>query len=644
MDWRKAALWTGGTVALLLAAAAICLHLLVDPDRLKKAARDKALAAWERELLMGDVRLDLFPLPALRANQVSLSNPAWAKDPHLVAADLVRAELELLPLLVGKVRIKRLSLEGLKAGLEVAEDGGVSWQLGRTQPNEPRTEAETEEEALHVAAIHIRNADIVFRKQKRPDATPWRIQEAVLESQPGLKDVRLDARIVRFDRPLHVKGHLADLSRLGQAGAVSQGTIELDWGAARFSASGTLPLERSLKGQDLGASLKAQSIHEIFAFFGIERSKTAPAQVSLRAAENGGRIEIKEIVASLGQLRVTGDATVTRGKETRIAARLQSDRVDWLKALAEAGGTIKPPRNDGEVFHEDRVAWRAVTAIGALDGTADLAIGSLKLGNGIEIRKLRTQVKFGDGRMEMAPFAGEMLGGSARGALRFDGNRKSLRFELDGDNLLLERWFHERGSKVPFKGGPMTVTARLDLAGETYRALAASVTGPLRIRMGKGTWNNPRAGEAEEKMVSAFLPKDGTDVAFECAAANIGFRAGQASGNDLIGARSDVSQLIVSGTLDARSESLDLRGRVVPRRGSRIGLASFAGEVQIGGKFAKPTIQLDPAAAPAVLARAGAAIASAGVTVIGTALIDSAESRIDPCEKVGGEKRAGSRD
>ena len=634
MNWRKAALWTVAAAALLVLAAAICLHLLVDPERLKKAARDRALAAWERELLLGDVHLDLFPLPALRANKVSLANPKWAKDPQLLQADLVRAELELLPLLTGKVRIKRLSLDGVKAGLEVAEDGEVTWQLGRTQPNEPRAEVATEEQALHVASVHIRNADIVFRKQKRPDATPWRIQEAVLESQPGLKDVRLDARIVRFERPLHVKGRFADLSNLGQAGAVSEGTLELDWGAARFAVSGTFPLERSLKGQDIGGSLKAQSIHEIFAFFGIERSKTAPTQISMRARETEGRIEMKEIVASLGQLRVTGDATVTRGKETRIAARLQADRIDWLKTLAEAGGTIKPPRNDGEVFHEDRVAWRAVTAIGALDGTADIAIGSLKMGNGIEIRKLRTQVKFGDGRMEMAPFSGEMLGGSARGALRFDGNRKSLRFELDGDNLLLERWFHERGSKVPFKGGPMKVTARLDLAGETYRALAASVTGPLRIRMGKGTWNNPRAGEAEEKMVSAFLPKNGTDVAFECGAANIDFRAGQASGNNLIGARSDVSQLVTSGRLDARSESLDLRGRIVPRRGSRIGLASFAGDVQIGGKFAKPTIQLDPAAAPAVLARAGAAIATAGVTVLGTALLDSAESKNDPCEAV----------
>ena len=65
MDWRKAAWWTLGVSALLVLAVAICLHLLVDPERLKKAARDKALSAWERELLLGDVRFDFFPVPSL---------------------------------------------------------------------------------------------------------------------------------------------------------------------------------------------------------------------------------------------------------------------------------------------------------------------------------------------------------------------------------------------------------------------------------------------------------------------------------------------------------------------------------------------------------------------------------------------------
>ena len=129
MSWRKAALVSAILVGLLVAAAALALHALVDPQRLKKAARDRALAAWERELLMGDVELTLFPRPSLRAAKVAVANPSWAKEPHLLQADVVRADLELLPLLTGKVRVSSLALDGVKAALEVAEDGAVSWEL-----------------------------------------------------------------------------------------------------------------------------------------------------------------------------------------------------------------------------------------------------------------------------------------------------------------------------------------------------------------------------------------------------------------------------------------------------------------------------------------------------------------------------------
>src|SRR5687767_158238 len=128
MKWRKAALWTVGVAALLLVAAAAWLHALVDPERLTKAAHDRAPIAREPELPLGDSECPLFPVPSLRASKVSLANPAWAKDPHLLLAESVRADLELLPLLLGKVRIKHLALDGVKAGLEVADDGTASWE------------------------------------------------------------------------------------------------------------------------------------------------------------------------------------------------------------------------------------------------------------------------------------------------------------------------------------------------------------------------------------------------------------------------------------------------------------------------------------------------------------------------------------
>lgn len=141
-----------------------------------------------------------------------------------------------------------------------------------------------------------------------------------------------------------------------------------------------------------------------------------------------------------------------------------------------------------------------------------------------------------------------------------------------------------------------------------------------------------RAQEAMRQVQSqnALLPKGNQAIQIQCAAANLDFKSGRASGKNLVGARSDVSQLLTSRHVDFRDESIDLRGNVYARSGVRLGLASIASDVQIAGKLAKPTMQLDPNATPAVLARAGAAIASAGATLIGGALVDALETKERP--------------
>jgi AsmA family protein len=634
MDWRKAAVVSAILVGLLVAAAALALHALVDPQRLKSAARDRALAAWERELLMGDVELTLFPRPSLRAAKVAVANPSWAREPHLLQADVVRADLELVPLLTGKVRIKSLAMDGVKAALEVADDGAVSWELKpAAEPKKPPPAEADVSDALQIATVEIRNARIVHREGREP-SEPWLVEAARMESAPGHRNVRVEARLKRHGRALHVKARLEDLSALGDKGAATAGEALFDWGDARLEAKGRLPLDKSLAGMDVDAVLEAKSLQGLLAFFGFERGKTAPVHVKLKAVEDGGHVALRGIAAKLGALAVSGDGRISTGDRKKVHANLQAERLDWLKALADAGGTIRPKRRDGQIFHADPVAWRALGVIGGMEGSADLRIGTLRLGNGIELGKVKTKMTFGNGRLTLKPFAAEMLGGSGQGSLAFDSGKKSVRFELDGENLLLERWFRERGSKVPFTGGPMKASARLALAGATYRELASSVTGNVRLRMGKGVWDSKRVGEAEEVMVRALHPREDQAMELQCAAADLEFRNGRASGKDIVGARSDVSQLLTSGSVDLKEETLDLRGKVYARSGSRIGLASIASEVQVGGRLAKPTMQLDPDARPAVIARAGAAIATAGASLLGSAVVDAVEAKNNPCEIV----------
>lgn len=631
MNWRRLTIASAAALVLLAAGIATAVHLLVDPEKLRDIAQARARAEWGRDVQVGGVALNLLPWPSVRATKVAFAAPPWARSRNVLEVDQVDANLELAPLFVGKVRVKTLSLEGVKAALEEADDGADNWSRGGTEASEgARAPVDG---PLAIGSVHVRNV-VVHRRVGSVDSAPWVIEEASADVEPGLRNVHVEAKVKRHDQPLAVSARLADLSRLGEAGAVSEGRVELAFAQTRATIEGRLPLERSLQGHALHAEASSKSLEDVFAFMGFERGRTAPFALSFVSRGTAAGAELGSIAMALGELKVQGELRVATGKGARrVTGRLASNRIDWLKTLEQSGGKVKPPRHDGEVFHADPVAWRAISFLGAVDAQLDLAVESLRLGNGLQLENVKARAKLGDGVVEFAPFSAAMLGGSGGGSLRLDAPKKSIKVAFEGDKLSLGQWFEQRGSKVPFKDGPMTIKATLAMAGETFRELAASVTGPVTLRMGRGTWASAKAGEIEEMMVSALASKGSTDLHFECAAAKLDFTRGRASGGRVLGVRTDVSQLLTGGAIDFRDETVDLHGRVQARKGITLGLATLAGGVRISGKVARPRIGMDPDEKPALLARAAAAVATAGASIVGETLLTAA-ARDDPCEAV----------
>jgi uncharacterized protein involved in outer membrane biogenesis len=628
MNWRKATLWTAGTLILLGAAGVAAIHSIVDSEHLKKIAREKAQAAWGRDLAIGEMSLELWPLPALHAENVGLANPPGSKDPMLLRADSVTAELALLPLLIGKVRVKNLSLEGAKASIEFARDGTSSVPVSRANPSG---------ENLDLEGLHIQDADIYYRPYGAP-ASFWHVDDARFEADHGLRDVRIDASLTRNQRPVKIKAELGDLSRVGVVGATTDGKLDLDWGKTRAILAGKIPLERSLKGHALTADLKSTSLEDMAGFLGDKRRATAPVEIHLESREAKGRIELTRIAGTLGTLKMSGDAQVTLGKSKPfVAARVELGPFDWARTMLDAGGPVFPQRPPDELFYDHPLAWPLLVALQGIEGKVDLTAAGVTLRNRVELRNLKAQSTFDGDRWNVTSFATEMLGGSATGNLQLEGRRKSARLTFNGTNLLLERWFKERGSKIAFTGGPMKVNATLSATGDSMKDLAATITGPVAIRMGPGVFASEKAGKAEEVMTgkpTEASAKTSNEIAFECASASFPFTAGRADGKAMLGARSNASLLLTSGTLDMREETIDLHGRLKPKSGVRLGLSALAGDVKISGKLRAPKMHLDPVGTPGAVARTGAAIATLGLSAVGTALIDAAATKNDPCEAV----------
>lgn len=576
---RKAVIGTVVTLAILVLGAAVALKVMVDPQRLEKVARDKAKEAWGRDLAVGDIQFELWPLPALWVRDLKLEHPT---APPIRAAT-VTAEFELLPLLIGKVRYRNLYFK----------DATIEWE-----------------------------------------GKPLRVEEALIESETGMHDVHITGSLWRNRRSVALKAQFDDLSRLGKPNAVTSGQVELDWGQAQLTAKGRLPIDGTFRNPAVAVDAKGESLRPIFEFFALEQRPVAPFTARFEVNEREGRIAFDRIDASFGRLKIKGDALHTPGARPVTDVRLVADRLDWTQTSLDLGRPPVPPLDPPQMFRDTALAWPLVVGLVGSSGTIDATFGTLVLRNGVALKNLRMKGKFADDRVDIATFATEMLGGTAAGSILIEGRKKSARLNFDGTNLMLERWFKERGSATPFTGGPMKVTTRLTASGNSMRDLAATITGPFNVRMGPARLASERAGAAEAKMTKAFSGKESNEIEFECASVALPFQAGRASAAQLFGARTTASTLITSGFVDMRAQDLDLRGRLRGRSGA-VGLATIAGDVKITGSIRKPKMALDETATPKTIARGVAAIATLGLSAVGTAKADSEESRRnDPCDAV----------
>ncbi|HEY2630006.1 MAG TPA: AsmA-like C-terminal region-containing protein, partial [Usitatibacter sp.] len=560
------------------------------------------------------------------ARGIALANAPWAKSSHLIESDSVVGQVALLPLLVGKVRLKALALEGVVVRLETSPRGEKSWELAGDKSSGPAALATDLPELVEFS---LRDANI-----SSDASTPWRLDEATIRCESGLRDLRFEASGSRGHHALKVKARFDDLSHIGVTGAMTTGHADFDWGDTQLSIEGRVPLDGTTAGHAVRADLKTPHLNDMLAFFGIARRPTAPIEAHVDSSESGGVIEAKDIRIKLGRFDLGGEAKVVPGDATStIDAHLAGSRLDWPQALLDMGDEPVPPRAPDELFYSRPLAWPLLVALQGWRGNVDATFAGVRMRSGIELRDLKTRSSFTGDHWNVNSYTAGMLGGTASGSVQFEGRRKFAKLTLEGSDMLLERWYRERGSPISFKGGPMKVSASVSGTGDSIRDLAQSMTGPVAIRMGRGLLDDARAGAARAKLTGTGSPDGG--IAFECASANLPFHDGRAVRSPAVAAMSDASYLVTSGSVDLRSETYDLHGRIKPRAAGKVSLSTFVGDVVITGKMRHPHMTHDTSKTPAEIGRAGLAVATLGGSAIASSSAEAAAAgEKNPCEAV----------
>jgi uncharacterized protein involved in outer membrane biogenesis len=320
-------------------------------------------------------------------------------------------------------------------------------------------------------------------------------------------------------------------------------------------------------------------------------------------------LKVAHAVTTMG-----GDVVVTRGaKRLMVRAKLSSPLLD-ASAFARAdaaGGDAKPAAASARAI---AAVPLPVDALGAIDADLDLRIDTIKFSDAAPLGPLLMRAEVADGdlkvdSMQLAGPAGQMLNVSASvGAAK-----AQWTLRLDGKGIDVGTMLARFGRPGMATGGSTDLALQLRGRGKTLAALLGSLDGDARVEVGPLRLHN-FAIDFDRGIIGRVLstanPSHKTDpyTDVKCFAARVPISNGVLTSDRGIAAETAKYNVVLNGTLNLRTEAIDLAVTPVVKSGLGAGAATIAQIVRVGGTLGTPTLAVDPVGVAKSAVGAGVAV------------------------------------
>ena len=156
-----------GVVLLLVVLAVGAFALFFDPNDFRSQITAAAKKATGRELVLGEIKLGVYPVLGANVKNVSLSNAAGFGEAPMVKITEADVGLRLLPLVLKReIQIGKISLTGLKLNLAKNVEGKSNWDDLAGGDKAAKPEEKPGEgpgiKSIDISGIVIKAADISY--------------------------------------------------------------------------------------------------------------------------------------------------------------------------------------------------------------------------------------------------------------------------------------------------------------------------------------------------------------------------------------------------------------------------------------------------------------------------------------------------
>jgi uncharacterized protein involved in outer membrane biogenesis len=558
-------------------------------------------------------------LPVVVADDVALANAAWGSQPEMLRVKRVEVRVRLLPLLIGRIAVDRVTLTSPRLLLETGPEGRTNWPFPTTPAGRP---APSLLSRLRIGGVRITDGEVLSRDARSGRET--RIEAPAITLAPGAAtdgELSLAASLTVNGTPVRLSG------TVGGADALA-GTRPFPFNLKAEAAGGTASFAGSvarlheLEGLQASVALESSQPQVLARLLGVTLPDVSPVRVWAQVRGAGGTYTASDVRAEIGRSALSGTVSYAAGRPLpTLTADLAATRLDLPTLLgSEPPGSPAQGAQASKVFSTSPLSLAFLTAF---DGTLDLRAATLVVGHGAEGSDAAVRATLREGQLDIRLLSLAFGGGRVSGQLRLAaGSPPAFSGELSGRSVAVTSLLGALGIRFPCSGGATELTASLRGGGRSLHEWAASLDGTVRVEVGKGriaTGELALGADVMSQVFAAINPfhKRETTTELRCAVLNVPVEHGTVRLDRRFGVETSQLDLMGAGTVDLGTEALDLEVRSRARQGLGVGLGSFAGAVTVRGTLSRPSLGLNPISTVATTATTvGAAAVTGGLSIV----------------------------
>ena len=515
---KKLPLILGSLVVLLIGGVAAA-PFLIPIDTYKKTLTDQVAATTGRTLtLAGPVRVSLFPVMGLSAENVSLSNAPNAGKATMAEFEKLDVGVALLPLLQGKVQLSSFVLTRPVIHLETNKAGKGNWEFPAAAKTETaNTDAQTAGRAgtaplaflsaFSLGDVRIDDGTLTFRDGKTGETqtlsgadvtlsypSPAAPLSATASTDWKGKRINLD---VRIEKP----GTLAE-------GGNSPFMVKLASDAATFAANGTLTAKTA---PEFAGRLEVSvpSVRDLIAWTAKPVTGLGDG-LALFKVEGDVKTTAKTIALSNANLwfdktKGQGDLLIATGNKPKISGNLSIDAFDL--------NTYFPPAAAGTQTTSAPAATPAAWSTDPMDlsglrgADADLMLKAEK----VTVQKMTAgpatlKATLSGGRLTLALTEAKLYEGQGRATLTLDGATATpaitIAANLTGINA---QGLMKDAIGLDALEGSGALSLNLTGRGTNQKAIVESLAGQGDLRFANGAIRGINLAAMLRNVSTAFL-------------------------------------------------------------------------------------------------------------------------------------------